>query len=158
VSFFSRNRRELAALKPLRDIDGVLGAVVWDTRGKLLAQDLPELWRTAVLREVGIRVAYLCASFSGDAGQFTGAVLAFAHHRLQLRVAGSVLIGVLMSESANTAALHAALHITARHFTHEVAPQPRAQPAAPNGTPALAAPTEGSLSARVRMYRGRSPE
>lgn len=162
MSLIGRHRRVLAALKPLRDVTGVLGAVVWDTGGNLLAHDVPESWGADVLREVGVRVAYLCASFGGEPGQFAGTVLAFAEHRLQLRVFGTVVIGVLMSTDANTSALQMALHIAGRQLSGESLSRVPAR-TAPSDTAGDSAPDSDSPDSAqghgVRLYRGqRLPE
>lgn len=149
MSLIGRHRRVLAALRPLRDVNGVLGAVVWDTGGNLLARDMPEAWGPDVLREVGVRVAYLCASFSGEPGQFAGTVLVFADHRLQLRVFGTLVIGVLMVTEANMSALQMALHIAGRQLGAEsLSRVPDHQP-----------DSDSSSGRGVRVYRGqRLPE
>jgi hypothetical protein len=151
-----RSRRVHAALKPLRDIDGVLGAVVWDTGGNLLAHDVPEPWGPDVLREVGVRVAYLCASFSGEPGQFAGTVLVFADHRLQLRVFGALVIGVMMSSDANVSALQMALHIAGRHLPDSLGRGAAllAEPSASHPTQNEAPDSADAPSGGVRLYRG----
>jgi hypothetical protein len=152
-----KNKALLAALKPLRDVEGVIGAALWDSAGQLLAQDLPDIWGPDVLREVGVRLAYLYHSFGGDAGQFSGTTLVFAEHKLQLRPYGAAIIGVLLSTDANVSALQMALNIAVRQLGHEA--QVRAFAGAgergsqPPDAP-LAQPPPG-----VRLYRGqRLPE
>lgn len=160
MNFRTRSKRLLAVIKPLRDVDGVLGAVVWDTGGNLLVHEMPELWGVEVLREVGVRVAYLCASFNGEPGQFAGTALVFAEHRLQLRVFGSIVIGVLMAADANASALQMALHIAGRQLNHDgIGRAPVAPPHVPPSPDPPLDPSEASAGEAVagpgvRVYRG----
>jgi predicted regulator of Ras-like GTPase activity (Roadblock/LC7/MglB family) len=114
-----KNKPLIAVLKPLRDVEGVIGAALWDSGGNLLAQDFPDLWGPDALREVGVRVAYLFHSFGGEAGQFSDTTLVFADHKLQLRPFGTTIIGVLLAGDGNVSALQMALNIAVRQLGQE---------------------------------------
>jgi hypothetical protein len=148
----NKQRHLVAVLRPLRDVEGVIGSALWDRAGNLLAHDLPELWGVDLLREVGARIAHLLEAFDSDSRQFGGTTLVFAQHKLQLKPFSTAIVGVLLSSEANAMALQMALTIAGRHLSAE--PQARFA-----GSQRASEPPEAPQTFEGRLYRGqRLPE
>jgi hypothetical protein len=152
VSVLAKQKQWGSLLVPLRDIQGVIGSGLWDPEGNLLAEDLPDLWGRDVLHEVGVRIAHLHEAFGGDANDFGGTTLVFAHHKLQLKPFGGVTVGVLMAAETNVAALQMALNMAGRHLTFEPDDRFSRPRGGRSSQPELAGDPQPSPG--VRLYRG----
>lgn len=152
MSVLTKQRPWGPLLTPLRDVAGVIGSAVWDHRGNLLAEDLPDLWGRDVMYEVGLRVAHLHEAFGGDATELGGTTLVFTQHKLQLKPFGGVTVGVLMAIDTNVAALQMALNITGRHLMSDPAARASTTYGDRASQPTLA--TDPAPSPNVRLYRG----
>jgi hypothetical protein len=152
------SERVAQLLRSLRDVEGVVGSLVWGKSGEVLFRDLP--LDNGVLEEIGQRIARMYEAFSGAGEELDTATLVFAGYRLHLREVDSTFIAVLAQLRVNEPALKMALHVVARGLhaeleriplapTVSVAP-PQPVPAAPTkvGTPA-----ESVSALRVRLQR-----
>jgi len=112
------NERVAQLLRSLRDVEGVVGSLVWGKSGEVLFRDLP--LDNGVLEEIGQRIARIYDAFSGAGEELDTATLVFAGYRLHLREIDSAFIAVLAQPRANEPALKMALHVVARGLHAEL--------------------------------------
>jgi predicted regulator of Ras-like GTPase activity (Roadblock/LC7/MglB family) len=119
------SERMAQLLRSLRDVEGVVGSLVWDKSGVVLYRDLP--LDNGVIEEIGQRIARIYEAFSGAGDELDAATLVFAGHKLHLREIDSAFIAVLSQPRVNEPALKMALHVVGRGLHAElerIAPAP----------------------------------
>jgi predicted regulator of Ras-like GTPase activity (Roadblock/LC7/MglB family) len=146
-------------LKSLRDVEGVIGSLVWAKGGGLLARDLPAYLDPSVLIEVGPRLGRLYEAFESAGDELDSATLVFAEHKLHLRELEPAFVAVLSSVAVNMPALKMALSVVGRRLSAAIE-QASAVAAVPGSvaSPAATAPA-AAKAPPSRFYRGnRLPE
>ncbi len=151
------SERMAELLRSLRDVEGVVGSLVWEKSGEVLFRDLP--LDHGVLEEIGHRIARIYEAFSGAGEELDTATLVFAGYKLHLREIDSAFVAVLAQPRVNEPALKMALNVVARGLHAEL----DGTALAPTGAvsqqqPVPAGPTKvrtpDSVSAlRVRLQR-----
>ena len=123
-------------LRMLRDVEGVHGSFVFATGGALVDSDLPAIFDTDLLSDVGARVARLYETFFAGGGDLDTCVLRYAEHKLYLRRTNFGTLGVLSSVAVNLPALRMVANLVARRVDPEIATLSSAPPSvAPVNTP-----------------------
>jgi len=120
------------ALRPLRDVRGVMGSFVVDDDGRLVAADVPELIDEGALQAASTRLAHLCDAVSSG-NSLADCVLRFGDHTLFLHRFGRRTLCVLAPRPTNVAALRMGSRLASRRLA-------QALEAAPTPAPAAAAP------------------
>jgi predicted regulator of Ras-like GTPase activity (Roadblock/LC7/MglB family) len=136
-------------LRMLRDVEGVHGSFVVAGSGSLIDSDLPAIFDSDLLGEVGPRIARLYETFFSGGGDMETCVLRYAEHKLYVRKMTWGIIGVLSSVGVNQPALRMVANLVIRRIDPEIA----ALVAGPLPTPSSAAktlPTPPSTSASSR--------
>lgn len=155
------SERMAQLLRSLRDVEGVVGSLVWGKSGEVLFRDLP--LDNGVLEEIGQRIARIYDAFAGAGEELDTATLVFAGHKLHLREIDSAFIAVLAQRRVNEPALKMALHLVGRGLHAEldqVAPAPAVAvaptvPVMPARTRNTARTTEPLSALRLRLERGK---
>jgi predicted regulator of Ras-like GTPase activity (Roadblock/LC7/MglB family) len=107
----------LSTLGALRDVDGVVGSFVVDGDGALLARDLPQIFESELLHEIGPRIRRIADGLSESGDTPGSVVLHFQDHKLWLKPADGFTLCVLGSVQVNRPALRMALTLVARRVT-----------------------------------------
>ncbi len=89
------------SLRMLRDVEGVHGSFVVAMSGSLVDSDLPAVFDSDLLGEVGPRVARLYETFFSGGGDLETCVIRYAEHKLYVRKMTWGIIGVLSSVDIN---------------------------------------------------------
>jgi predicted regulator of Ras-like GTPase activity (Roadblock/LC7/MglB family) len=163
----------------LRDVEGVHGSFVFATGGALVDSDLPAIFDTDLLSDVGARVARLYETFFAGGGDLDTCVLRYAEHKLYFRKTNFGTLGVLSAVAVNLPALRMVANLVARRVDPEIAalsmapvppvpttlPSPSSAaavlPTVPPHDPLPVIPEDGrdasvpTSDRHVRMYRGR---
>jgi hypothetical protein len=103
-----------APIAALRDIDGVIGCFFVDRDGRIALRDLPGVFDTSLLDEVGPRVVRLGETLEAGGNPPEAVALRFADHHLHLKYMRSGALVALCEPKVNTAALKMALALSAR--------------------------------------------
>lgn len=102
-------------LESLRDIQGVYGSFVLNSRGEPTARDLPAVFDARTLSESGVRITRLWEVVSEDtAPEF--ALLEFAEYNLFLRGVREGCLCIVVPSHVNMLALRQASKWVARQF------------------------------------------
>jgi predicted regulator of Ras-like GTPase activity (Roadblock/LC7/MglB family) len=109
------------SLRMLRDVEGVHGSFVVATSGSLVDSDLPAVFDSELLGEVGSRVARLYETFFSGGGDMETCVLRYAEHKLYVRKMTWGIIGVLSSVAINLPALRMVANLVIRRIDPEIA-------------------------------------
>jgi predicted regulator of Ras-like GTPase activity (Roadblock/LC7/MglB family) len=112
------SERMAELLRSLRDVEGVVGSLVWEKSGEVLFRDLP--LDHGVLEEIGRRIARIYEAFSGAGEELDTATLVYAGYKLHLREIDSAFIAVLAQPRVNEPALKMALHVVGRGLHAEL--------------------------------------
>jgi hypothetical protein len=103
------------ALHSLRDIQGVYGSFVLNTRGEPTARDLPAVFDARTLSESGVRITRLWEVVSENSDpEF--ALLEFAEYCLFLRGVRDGCLCIVVPSNVNVLALRQASKWVARQF------------------------------------------
>jgi predicted regulator of Ras-like GTPase activity (Roadblock/LC7/MglB family) len=108
-------------LRMLRDVEGVHGSFVFAGGGALVDSDLPAIFDTDLLGEVGARIARLYETFFSGGGDMETCVLRYAEHKLYIRKMAFGTIGVLSTVGVNLPALRMVANLVARRVDPEIA-------------------------------------
>jgi len=174
------------SLRMLRDVEGVHGSFVVAMSGSLVDSDLPAVFDSDLLGEVGPRVARLYETFFSGGGDMETCILRYAEHKLYIRRMTWGIIAVLSGVAVNLPALRMVANLVIRRIDPEIAvisssgsaapatapktmPSPAPWPAAvlpsiPPDDPLPVIPEDGRDSTlpanerHARMYRGRPVE
>lgn len=103
------------ALHSLRDIQGVYGSFVLNTRGEPTARDLPAVFDAHTLSESGARITRLWEVVSENS-EPEYALLEFAEYSLFLRSVREGCLCVVVPSQVNVLALRQAAKWVARQF------------------------------------------
>ena len=153
-------------LRPLRDIEGVLGSFMIGARGELLARDVTAACGSDVLLLVSNRMQQLCDAFvSADVGgPFESTTLCFPQYKLQIRaLGGSAFLVAVMSAAVNLPALKMAMTMLGRQLLaeleHQFPPEQSTEMPRPSTPPRQSVvpsvPAPAAAVAAPRSYRGR---
>lgn len=103
------------ALHSLRDIQGVYGSFVLNTRGEPTARDLPAVFDASTLSQSGVRITRLWEVVS-ESSEPEFALLEFAEYSLFLRGARDGCLCIVVPSHVNMLALRQAAKWVARQF------------------------------------------
>jgi predicted regulator of Ras-like GTPase activity (Roadblock/LC7/MglB family) len=129
------------SLRMLRDVEGVHGSFVVAMSGSLVDSDLPAVFDSDLLGEVGPRVARLYETFFSGGGDLETCVLRYAEHKLYIRRMTWGIIGVLSSVGINLPALRMVANLVIRRIDPEIANLSQSPSSAAKTLPAPAPPT-----------------
>ena len=123
-------------LRMLRDVEGVHGSFVFATGGALVDSDLPPIFDSDLLSDVGARVARLYETFFAGGGDLDTCILRYAEHKIYLRRTTFGTLGVLSAVAVNLPALRMVANLVARRVDPEIATMStNPPPVAPVNTP-----------------------
>src|SRR5277367_2492696 len=108
-------------LRMLRDVEGVHGSFVVAGSGMLVDSDLPSIFDSELLGEVGPRIARLYETFFSGGGDMETCVLRYAEHKLYVRKMTWGIIGVLSTVGVNLPALRMVANLVIRRIDPEIA-------------------------------------
>ena len=108
-------------LRMLRDVEGVHGSFVFAGGGAVVDSDLPAIFDTDLLGEVGARIARLYETFFTGGGDMETCVLRYAEHKLYIRKMTFGAMGVLSTVGVNLPALRMVANLVARRVDPEIA-------------------------------------
>ncbi len=144
-----------AALKGLKDVEGVFGSFLIEESGELLAKDLPAVFHDEVFSETGPRIVRLCEAIEHGGEALDSLVLRFADHKLHIRRSRGGLLCVIAKLETNVPALRMALALVARRLgTSQAAEPARSEPPPSVAPPENLTATNGARPAMT--YRGRA--
>jgi predicted regulator of Ras-like GTPase activity (Roadblock/LC7/MglB family) len=109
------------SLRMLRDVDGVHGSFVVAGSGALVDRDLPAIFDSELLGEVGARVARLYETLVSGGGDMETCVLRYAEHKLFLRKTTWGILGILSTVGVNLPALRMVANLVIRRIDPEIA-------------------------------------
>jgi hypothetical protein len=131
----------LAALRSLRDVAGVLGSFLLDREGRPVVADLPAMFDEGALISSGERLARLRAALEIGGESFEGCTSRFGEHLLVMRRVPTGTLCVLGLSDVSHATLNMGLSLVVRRIS--------AEPSSVDSTPP---PAAGSVT---RFFRGR---
>ncbi len=108
-------------LRMLRDVEGVHGSFVFAGTGAVIDSDLPAIFDSDLLGEVGGRVARLFETFFTGGGDVETCVLRYAEHKIYVRKTTWGILGVLSTVGVNLPALRMVANLVARRIDPEIA-------------------------------------
>src|SRR5580698_9124367 len=108
-------------LRMLRDVEGVHGSFVVAATGSLVESDLPAIFDSELLGEVGPRVARLYETFFSGGGDMETCVLRYAEHKLYIRKMTWGILGILSTIGVNLPALRMVANLVVRRIDPEIA-------------------------------------
>ena len=108
-------------LRMLRDVDGVHGSFVVAGSGALVDSDLPAVFDSDLLGEVGARIARLYETFFSGGGDMETCVLRYAEHKLYVRKTTWGILGILSTIGVNLPALRMVANLVVRRIDPEIA-------------------------------------
>jgi len=88
-----------SALRPLRDVPGVIGSFTCGALGELLACDMPERFARAAIETAAARLGNLLQSSDEALSEARGIALSFAEHQLHARRYAGGLLCVLTEKN-----------------------------------------------------------
>ncbi|MDX2053708.1 MAG: hypothetical protein SFV15_15005 [Polyangiaceae bacterium] len=101
------------SLHGLRDVEGLVGSFVLSEDGAVLLRDLPAMFTSEGLAEVGPRITRLRETLSSD-GASANVVIRYADHKLILRPLPEISIVAVAEHAINMAQLKMALNLAAK--------------------------------------------
>ncbi len=108
-------------LRMLRDVEGVQGSFVVAGSGSLVDSDLPAVFDSELLGEVGARVARLYETFFSGGGDMETCMLRYTEHKLYVRKMTWGIIAVLATVGVNLPALRMVANLVIRRIDPEIA-------------------------------------
>ncbi|HTB73747.1 MAG TPA: hypothetical protein VK762_10915 [Polyangiaceae bacterium] len=150
-------------LRMLRDVEGVQGSFVVAVSGSPVASDLPAVFDSELLGEIGPRVARLYETFFSGGGELETCMLRYAEHKLYVRKMTWGIIGVLATLGVNLPALRMVANLVIRRIDPEIAASVSVPSSAPKTPPAPVlttpprAPTDLGASALMPSVPGHDP-
>jgi predicted regulator of Ras-like GTPase activity (Roadblock/LC7/MglB family) len=108
-------------LRMLRDVEGVYGSFVVAGSGALVDRDLPAIFDSELLGEVGARVARLYETFLSGEGDMETCVLRYAENKLYVRKTTWGILGILSTVGVNLPALRMVANLVIRRIDPEIA-------------------------------------
>ncbi len=108
-------------LRMLRDVEGVHGSFVVASGGSLVDSDLPAVFDSELLGEVGARIARLYETFFSGGGDMETCMLRYAEHKLYVRKTTWGILGVLSTVGVNLPALRMVANLVIRRVDPEIA-------------------------------------
>jgi predicted regulator of Ras-like GTPase activity (Roadblock/LC7/MglB family) len=133
-------------LRMLRDVEGVHGSFVVAAAGSLVESDLPAIFDSELLGEVGPRVGRLYETFFSGGGDMETCVLRYAEHKLYIRKMTWGIIAVLSTVGVNLPALRMVANLVIRRIDPEIAAISTTPSSAPKTLPSPA-PTHRAVGA-----------
>ncbi len=155
-------------LRMLRDVEGVHGSFVVAGTGSLIDSDLPAIFDSDLLGEVGPRIARLYETFFSGGGDMETCVLRYAEHKLYIRKMTWGIIGVLSSVGVNLPALRMVANLVIRRIDPEIAAlaagpfstassAPKTLPSPPSTSASSRAPADPRASAVLPSLPAHDP-
>jgi predicted regulator of Ras-like GTPase activity (Roadblock/LC7/MglB family) len=145
------------SLRMLRDVEGVHGSFVVAMSGSLVDSDLPAVFDSDLLGEVGPRVARLYETFFSGGGDLETCVLRYAEHKLYIRKMTWGIIGVLSSVGINLPALRMVANLVIRRIDPEIANLSQASPSSAAKTVPVPGPPASQRAAADPMASALMP-
>jgi predicted regulator of Ras-like GTPase activity (Roadblock/LC7/MglB family) len=108
-------------LHMLRDVEGVHGSFVIAGTGSLVDSDLPPIFDSDLLGEVGARISRLFETFFSGGGDMETCVLRYSEHKVYIRKTTWGIIGVLSTVGVNLSALRMVANLVVRRIDPEIA-------------------------------------
>src|ERR1035438_4746304 len=108
-------------LRMLRDVDGVHGSFVVAGTGALVDSDLPAIFDSTLLGEIGPRIARLYETFFSGGADMETCVLRYAEHKLYVRRMTWGIIAVLSNVGVNLPALRMVANLVIRRIDPQIA-------------------------------------
>jgi len=108
-------------LRMLRDVDGVHGSFVVAGTGALVDSDLPAIFDSTLLAEIGPRIARLYETFFSGGADMETCVLRYAEHKLYVRRMTWGIIAVLSNVGVNLPALRMVANLVIRRIDPQIA-------------------------------------
>lgn len=146
-----------AALRTLKDVEGVFGSFLIGETGELFGKDLPAVFHDEVFEETGPRIVRLCEAIEHGGEALDSLVLRFADHKLHVRRSKGGLLCVIANADTNLPALRMALALVARRLGTQEPRTRHSEPPAPepSKTTRSTMPAAPVSKRPGQTYRGR---